>query len=145
MLLVCFCTDTSTTEIYTLSLHDALPIFQDGRQVIAERPAGPGDRDARVLEDLVPLRDGERARGVEEVHGADVVAHEGVVVVRRPRLRRLEARVRPFVGEELLSRPRASLVAGGATGLRVVEDLPPALRGRARLVRGPHEAGDGGR
>src|SRR3712207_8549253 len=24
---LCFCNDTATTEIYTLSLHDALPIF----------------------------------------------------------------------------------------------------------------------
>src|SRR5256885_13002375 len=27
-----FFNDTATTEIYTLSLHDALPILQDGRQ-----------------------------------------------------------------------------------------------------------------
>src|SRR3712207_8210131 len=28
---VCFFNDTATTEIYTLSLHDALPISADGR------------------------------------------------------------------------------------------------------------------
>jgi len=28
MCLICFFNDTATTEIYTLSLHDALPIFQ---------------------------------------------------------------------------------------------------------------------
>src|SRR5687768_18285070 len=39
-----FFNDTATTEIYTLSLHDALPIF-------------PADRARRVVEDL--LRFGE--------------------------------------------------------------------------------------
>src|SRR2546421_3311284 len=28
-----FFNDTATTEIYTLSLHDALPIYPDGRQI----------------------------------------------------------------------------------------------------------------
>src|ERR1022692_858876 len=30
-----FFNDTATTEIYTLSLHDALPIYRDGQRVIA--------------------------------------------------------------------------------------------------------------
>src|SRR2546425_8539292 len=41
-----FFNDTATTEIYTLSLHDALPIFASG--VPAEQPAGhPGLSRAR--------------------------------------------------------------------------------------------------
>src|SRR3712207_7403497 len=36
-----FFNDTATTEIYTLSLHDALPISVDGWVVLAER-RGPG-------------------------------------------------------------------------------------------------------
>ena len=31
---VCFFNDTATTEIYTLSLHDALPIFTDNREIM---------------------------------------------------------------------------------------------------------------
>ena len=37
-----FFNDTATTEIYTLSLHDALPIL---RVVIAVDPSGAGDED----------------------------------------------------------------------------------------------------
>src|SRR5947208_16933119 len=37
-----FCNDTATTEIYTLSLHDALPIWlaPDEPATAAERPVG---------------------------------------------------------------------------------------------------------
>src|SRR3989442_13669983 len=38
-----FFNDTATTEIYTLSLHDALPIWLDPRAVAVE-PAQPSDR-----------------------------------------------------------------------------------------------------
>src|SRR3712207_7367817 len=37
----CFFNETATTEIYTLSLHDALPICQD----VAGRPVGQPDVD----------------------------------------------------------------------------------------------------
>src|SRR3712207_4577924 len=42
-----FFNDTATTEIYTLSLHDALPIYRPVRQPVLRRPAGtraPGRR-----------------------------------------------------------------------------------------------------
>src|SRR3712207_7947056 len=42
-----FFNDTATTEIYTLSLHDALPICPVGRDLALERPVR-----ARVLDDL---------------------------------------------------------------------------------------------
>src|SRR2546421_10264522 len=38
-----FFNDTATTEIYTLSLHDALPIYQEGR------PVGRGHPDRAPL------------------------------------------------------------------------------------------------
>src|SRR3712207_7026108 len=39
----CFFNDTATTEIYTLSLHDALPIYQPPRPEPGGRPAArPG-------------------------------------------------------------------------------------------------------
>src|SRR5258706_11953105 len=52
-IIVFFFNDTATTEIYTLSLHDALPISRDGRRCRGARPslrrsrrgeAGRGDR-----------------------------------------------------------------------------------------------------
>src|SRR5258708_35360948 len=56
-----FFNDTATTEIYTLSLHDALPIF---RQVLGEREELalhlegllPAVRDARKPQDLLARR-----------------------------------------------------------------------------------------
>src|SRR2546426_4738957 len=42
-----FFNDTATTEIYTLSLHDALPIFLSGVEVEVPR-AGGGVQGARV-------------------------------------------------------------------------------------------------
>src|SRR5436189_4024693 len=44
-----FFNDTATTEIYTLSLHDALPIFS----IDPDPPGGPGDGDP-----LVPVSEG---------------------------------------------------------------------------------------
>src|SRR3712207_9361465 len=37
----CFFNDTATTEIYTLSLHDALPIFGDERDLQGGVPRAP--------------------------------------------------------------------------------------------------------
>src|SRR2546422_2033793 len=48
-MLIFFFNDTATTEIYTLSLHDALPIFHGNEGAAlelhgrAERPTGGGD------------------------------------------------------------------------------------------------------
>src|SRR2546425_5615371 len=58
-----FFNDTATTEIYTLSLHDALPIYVVGLDVAVHDPAlvrvreGPGD----LNEDLADFGRGERA------------------------------------------------------------------------------------
>src|SRR3712207_7151441 len=55
MLFFCFFNDTATTEIYTLSLHDALPIPPSFRRpgsaggptgCVRRRPAGHGDPPA---------------------------------------------------------------------------------------------------
>src|SRR5256885_6308104 len=53
-----FFNDTATTEIYTLSLHDALPISQDRRH-----PRGPGPRGAarqRATRDRATAEDRRR-------------------------------------------------------------------------------------
>src|SRR5690606_31809730 len=46
-----FLNDTSTTEIYTLSLHDALPIFQHGKQLADVRDLLVVQQDVGVLQD----------------------------------------------------------------------------------------------
>src|SRR5437899_6516532 len=45
-LLFFFFNDTATTEIYTLSLHDALPIFHEIRDRLAQRRRVGGDQAA---------------------------------------------------------------------------------------------------
>src|SRR2546426_7090174 len=61
-----FFNDTATTEIYTLSLHDALPIFAVGvvvRQLeVAARAELHGDFGEHVLRWEMPVRRPERAR-----------------------------------------------------------------------------------
>src|SRR5256885_8989142 len=54
-----FFNDTATTEIYTLSLHDALPISP----VDVARAGPPGDRPRRAVPEFhLRLRDGGRDR-----------------------------------------------------------------------------------
>src|SRR2546422_7193021 len=54
-----FFNDTATTEIYTLSLHDALPISRRGRA------AGEGEQPARA-DRGEPARRGRRGRGARQ-------------------------------------------------------------------------------
>src|SRR5689334_25267045 len=46
-----FFNDTATTEIYTLSLHDALPIFDRLRRVVVLRRGGERGADAKQQRD----------------------------------------------------------------------------------------------
>src|SRR5436309_12539207 len=78
MLFFFFFNDTATTEIYTLSLHDALPICEDLGQ------AGPG-ADRRVdVDDLGPVGepDGEHPLGQgerSEEHTSELQSRENLV------------------------------------------------------------------
>src|SRR3712207_9324360 len=64
--IIFFFNDTATTEIYTLSLHDALPILLQGRQgrphLLLRRPRG---RRRPQGSDRHRLRQGERGRSEE--------------------------------------------------------------------------------
>src|SRR3712207_7682641 len=59
LLIFFFFNDTATTEIYTLSLHDALPIFRPGRR---------GGRRAVVRQEISALTEG---RGQPATSGGD--------------------------------------------------------------------------
>src|SRR3712207_7049035 len=56
-----FFNDTATTEIYTLSLHDALPIFGEGIEVLG-RPGRRAIRHPRTVHDA-DRGDGEGGAG----------------------------------------------------------------------------------
>src|SRR2546427_3240618 len=66
LVLIFFFNDTATTEIYTLSLHDALPILalREGARLADHRRGADGDGQ-------VAMRDGAGAQG----HG--LVEHDG--------------------------------------------------------------------
>src|SRR3712207_7746327 len=62
-----FFNDTATTEIYTLSLHDALPIYGRAGEVDRLEPRPPGQQGgdaemrARHLQDLRPVEQAAEA------------------------------------------------------------------------------------
>src|SRR3712207_8919523 len=71
-----FFNDTATTEIYTLSLHDALPIYR-------QRGGGPGALrlagDRGGLRDRHHLRRGERGGGRSEEHTSELQSRQYLV------------------------------------------------------------------
>src|SRR5256885_15738114 len=77
-----FFNDTATTEIYTLSLHDALPIYPDP---CAAQAAGRGVHRTHLAAVQAP------ARGA---HGRCAAQHPGLHDLLGPRDRRLAAKQR---------------------------------------------------
>src|SRR3712207_9487546 len=75
-----FFNDTATTEIYTLSLHDALPIFLRARAVVAARGGrrvhGSVLRARRVD---VDARRGRGARARSEEHTSELQSRQYLV------------------------------------------------------------------
>src|SRR3712207_8398355 len=59
--MIFFFNDTATTEIYTLSLHDALPIWRRGHQ--AQEVDRPHREDGKVHNDEGDQRAGDPGRG----------------------------------------------------------------------------------
>src|SRR3712207_8893390 len=73
-----FFNDTATTEIYTLSLHDALPIFALARRIIAALTGAHDQRRPRLLP-LPPARRPPRTRSDGRPHGANRCAEAPAV------------------------------------------------------------------
>src|SRR3712207_6888288 len=69
--LVFFFNDTATTEIYTLSLHDALPIYAAGAQPLGEA-RGEGD----VEPDPAQLLHAQKDLGGGPVHDQAALIHD---------------------------------------------------------------------
>src|SRR5436190_17691602 len=75
---VFFCHDTAPTEIYTLSLHDALPICRPAEPVFVN----PADRTGHRQHLVFVLRVGaERVRAVvrSEEHTSELQSHSDLV------------------------------------------------------------------
>src|SRR5438034_8014989 len=79
--------DTPTTDIYTLSLHDALPIWNASKLAPDLRPVEDGDLEVALAERLI-LRHGQRAhtepeclakRLRSEEHTSELQSHSDLV------------------------------------------------------------------
>src|SRR6266571_8452944 len=69
-----FFNDTATTEIYTLSLHDALPIFRSGRHPAVRRRRAP----LATSRSTAQPRSGPHRRRSEE-HTSELQSHVNLV------------------------------------------------------------------
>src|SRR5688572_32182461 len=76
--------DTATTKIYTLSLHDALPILE---VLVLESPRGPGVLDHALLDPggaaVRRARDDHRVLGRADAAADQHVVEEDLVVDRK--------------------------------------------------------------
>src|SRR3712207_3008422 len=109
--MIYFFNDTATTEIYTLSLHDALPISgRVGEDEPAPRglevPVGDVDRDALLALGAQAVREQREVDRVEAAPGADVrdvrqlVGEDLLGVVEQPADQRRLAVVDGPAGDE---------------------------------------------
>src|SRR5436190_18591181 len=71
-----FFNDTATTEIYTLSLHDALPISRAG---INRTKSGSGGRQYRQAFSAAAGRGADRNSGRSEEHTSELQSHSDLV------------------------------------------------------------------
>src|SRR2546422_10600423 len=152
-----FFNDTATTEIYTLSLHDALPICRAGRRAPAREPRCPagGGRRRRVPRGArsgagLPERGAGPGATLRGARGRLPAARDGRHAIRDgnggvPRRRAGRTpeglRVRRAPGEA--PRPAAGQRAGGSGGRRSLARLrrraEPRLRAERRDRRGRDE------
>src|SRR2546430_15390919 len=83
LILICFFfffNDTATTEIYTLSLHDALPIWDDGREGRGVREGCERHPGPPVPAGRARPRDGARHRGARsEEHTSELQSQSNLV------------------------------------------------------------------
>src|SRR3712207_8656357 len=80
MYLFFFFNDTATTEIYTLSLHDALPIFQPGATILEPTSGNTGISLAMVARQrgyrlicVMPENTSVERRQLLEMYGARII------------------------------------------------------------------------
>src|SRR3989454_1548897 len=130
-----FFNDTATTEIYTLSLHDALPIFAGGSYLACgkRRPGGAGYRTVRVGKSRLTPRSRDR-----DLDDNPLIAYGDARLSSAkggPVERRLRAAAIGRPGESAVRRPeyRAS-VADDPAGLDVRESQAGQID---RLREGP--------
>src|SRR5437667_9280895 len=95
--LIFFFNDTATTEIYTLSLHDALPIYSDGRRGSDDRQRNAGLRE-REGRDGVGL-----SQSRSEEHTSELQSHHDLVcrlLLEKKKKKKEKKTVQPYIQNE---------------------------------------------
>src|SRR5688572_31515256 len=77
--LLFFFNDTATTEIYTLSLHDALPISDRSRRQHAQRPHHAEHADQPCVACLLQSADARRSGLRSEEHTSELQSQSNLV------------------------------------------------------------------
>src|SRR3712207_9110121 len=113
MFFLFFFNDTATTEIYTLSLHDALPILPVSRELTPEVPLTR--RESDVLDELVQ---GQSNRAIGK---ALFISEDTVKSHVKAILRKLGARDRAHAVSLVLSARNGGTCTCGAHSLTVAE------------------------
>src|SRR3989441_8676350 len=136
--LVCcffFFNDTATTEIYTLSLHDALPICPEAEEHRVTNETGDVEREQireDIAKDLISRR--EERREYDEQGGSDEQADQNGADVPEPTFPRQLLPLDVPTDEQHPTCDAAG--CGGHAGAQIVEQAPaaqpPALEARRR-------------
>src|SRR5260221_6996639 len=94
-----FFNDTATTEIYTLSLHDALPISGEPRLIAI------GGRLAEGNSPPQPCRSGKRSEGRSEEHTSELQSHSDLVcrLLLEKKKKKEKSRTKPGDKESIAS------------------------------------------
>src|SRR5689334_24684005 len=104
-----FFNDTATTEIYTLSLHDALPIFEGFGDTGLERVVAAHD----CLVHLGAARDVVRLHGRSEEHTSELQSQFHLVC--RLLLEKKKKKIQPQTDTTLTQQPKPSTTTLTAT------------------------------
>src|SRR5256885_8485670 len=94
-----FFNDTATTEIYTLSLHDALPILEDD--------AGAGRHDTRAETQEQALDEGDGDRKSTRLNSSHLVISYAVFCLKKKNHMRLPSKGKPLQKKRRRRFPRA--------------------------------------
>src|SRR3712207_9271636 len=79
VILLFFFNDTATTEIYTLSLHDALPIWEEGDQLLLGPGGRDGDGHAGIITPVGRARPWRPTGGRSEEHTSELQSRQYLV------------------------------------------------------------------
>src|SRR5437764_14904300 len=92
LLMLLFFTDTATTDIYTLSLHDALPIFMPSKSSVFPEVGSP----ASVSSDLISFSVAPRSEEhTSELQSPMYLVCRLLLEKKKKDLRMIESRTRP--------------------------------------------------